>query len=1688
MGFFPKKALTVVAINSIIIASKTKKYSVPFSEERKMKGGGVLLNVGILAMVMGLVLAAKTSAWTGVDVGDCPAIGSDSYDPNSGKWTLQGDGHDIWGSADAFHYVYKYLKGDGSLTARVVSIGGPGTHEWRKAGVMMREDLSGGSRHAMMAMTPTAGHSAAFQIRQFGIEGSATFHGGSYGFHSGSYGFPYWVRVVREVDTFTGYISSDGNDWQQQGSSVTIGMRDSRGAYAGCYVGLCLTSHESGTLASAEFDNVSYTGSVTDEPPPILKAWNPDPRDGADYVTESLFQWMLGDTAKWHDVYFGTNPMPGPAEFIARQDFNVYEHDADFLADTTYYWRIDEVEPNGTTIHTGDVWSFTTAPPTAWNPNPAEGASFIDLDVVLNWSAGIGATTHDVYFGTDEVAVADGNGGTFKGNQSDTTFDPGTLARYTNYCWRIDEFEADGTTKHTGSVWSFTTRPRSATYDISASSYIGGSDANDSVRGCAIQSDGTVILAANIGDATPGGVTPILLNGATSSSPGAIVRLSPDGTTVLSVTRLADLVLDLVVDDSDNIYVALWTQGMVKLNPTATSVLWSKTPESGNIMRLDASPKGYCVTLKTWATDPDTDFQGRGWIRVYDPNGIELGDFQGGGIELGTYPGYSRTCDVCIDESSQTVVHTGWRQADIPLGALQVAYVQGRSYTGTVLWTGYDWSAYPDSDRYINRSGLNMADTRGYRCCIGRDGKLYCAFIFHGGMHMQRYDPFDIMKPVEVVGGDMWFETWNTGDIHETFVGRYEPATGEYLLGQQFTCRLSDTTGNTVTVDAGEICADELGRVYVGGRASWGLPIPGHPAYTCNPGQVAFNPLASDYLGGAWLLVLSSDFSTRLYCTRLTFEQTHAIAARVLSGTLAQIVFGGYSTSELYTKAAIQNTLQGGQDGWFAVIPPEAAPTILYVDSNAPGKNNGTSWTDAFNFLQDALCTAISISDANEVRVAQGAYTPDRGRFVTSGDRKATFQLLNGVAIRGGYAGFGTPDPNARDIEVYKTILSGDLDGNDVEVNDPCDLPTEPTRVDNSYHVVTGSGTDPTAILDGCTITSGYAHDKWPDNGGGLYNGGGNPTLIDCTFSGNSAGSGGGIGNRDGSCPLLRYCTLKKNYGINGGGMYNKNNSNPTLTNCTFTGNRAHNTGGGMTNYNISSPSLTDCQFIDNSAHNGGGMCADVGSSPIVTNCSFRGNSAGWRGGGMFADRGCQSTLANCTFSENSAGSGGGMYNSNSSATLTHCVFTGNSGNYGGGLNTAGDSSLTLTDCSFNENSAEDGGGFSNGGSSSLSNCTFIANLANENGGGIFNAGSPILMGCTFSHNSGELGGGMHNTGPGNTKLTNCTFSTNSAVRGGGMYNGHPSKPTLTDCMLSGNTASDVGGAMYNAYRSSPTLANCTLGENTATNAGGGMYNWQGSSVTATNCTFKENVAIGGGGMAGWDYDAYLAYCVFNKNSVDSRGGGMHNDRASPTLVSCEFTANRAQDGAGIYGFVSSPVLMNCTFSANLASSQGGAMWNRGSPTLTNSILWGDSPAEIYLVQSSPVITYCDIQGGWSGYGNINADPLFANAASSDYHLLPGSPCIEAGDPNFIPGPNDVDMDGQPRVVGSRVDIGADEFAYIGDFDFNGSVNMLDFAMFAAHWPEISCGACGGADLTGDGEVGLDDLREFVANWLADVE
>jgi len=316
------------------------------------------------------------------------------------------------------------------------------------------------------------------------------------------------------------------------------------------------------------------------------------------------------------------------------------------------------------------------------------------------------------------------------------------------------------------------------------------------------------------------------------------------------------------------------------------------------------------------------------------------------------------------------------------------------------------------------------------------------------------------------------------------------------------------------------------------------------------------------------------------------------------------------------------------------LLCPIAYGKTIYADDDATGFNDGTNWENAYVYLQDALADANDSEKPVEVRVAQGIYRPDEGVNQTTGDREATFQLINNVTIIGGYAGVGEPDPNSRNVELYETILSGDLNGDDTEVASPRYLLEDPSRSENSYHVVNSIGTDDTSMLEGLTITGGVANGTPRKNaGGGLFNDFGSPTLVNCTFQKNWAFNGGGMFNESGNLTLSK-CVFKGNYSDNhGGGIFN-HRGNPLFRNCRFTGNFARVFGGGIS-YWTSSPEFSGCIFLGNIALLGGGggmLCQD--SKPILNNCTFSGNSA-WLDGAVHEMMNNELILTNCILWDN---------------------------------------------------------------------------------------------------------------------------------------------------------------------------------------------------------------------------------------------------------------------------------------------------------------------------------------------------------------------------------------------------------------------------------------------------------------------
>jgi hypothetical protein len=189
----------------------------------------------------GGVPADLPGPWQQADIGSVSLAGDAGE--SSGTFTVSASGADIWNAFDEFHYVYQPLSGDGTIVARVASL--QETDPWAKAGVMIRQSLASNSPHAMTAVT--AANGVAFQRRE--STGAPSLHT-----PGAAVGAPYWVKLVRAGNTFSGYSSADGVNWTTIGSD-TIAMASN------VYVGLAVTSHHDGVACTATLDNVGVNAS-----------------------------------------------------------------------------------------------------------------------------------------------------------------------------------------------------------------------------------------------------------------------------------------------------------------------------------------------------------------------------------------------------------------------------------------------------------------------------------------------------------------------------------------------------------------------------------------------------------------------------------------------------------------------------------------------------------------------------------------------------------------------------------------------------------------------------------------------------------------------------------------------------------------------------------------------------------------------------------------------------------------------------------------------------------------------------------------------------------------------------------------------------------------------------------------------------------------------------------------------------------------------------------------------------------------------------------------------------------------------------------------------------------------------------------------------------------------------------------
>jgi hypothetical protein len=331
---------------------------------------------------------------------------------------------------------------------------------------------------------------------------------------------------------------------------------------------------------------------------------------------------------------------------------------------------------------------------------------------------------------------------------------------------------------------------------------------------------------------------------------------------------------------------------------------------------------------------------------------------------------------------------------------------------------------------------------------------------------------------------------------------------------------------------------------------------------------------------------------------------------------------------------------------------------------------------------------------------------------------------------------------------------------------------------------------------------------------------------------------------------------------------------------------------------------------------------------------------------------------------------------------------------------------------------------------------------------------------------------------------------------GGAIYC-NQSSPSINNCVITNNSCSDWGGAIFN-YMSSPHISNCTISSNrtigniSASDEGGGICNYIRSSPSIDNCTLGNNSASWGGAISNYTLsNPAINNCVISGNSALCAGGIYNEASSSPTIYSCRISDNTASYGAGIYSrSYCSPVISNCIIRDNSASVRCGAIFdyddcsstvssctisdnyaagygggidihNSIGSTMNSCIVWGNQPSQIY---GSANVRYCDIQGGFAGDGNIDTDPLFA---ADGLHLTSLSRCINSGDPDYIAQPGETDIDGDPRILSGRKDMGADEVTSIPMLNLSGHVRKADETLL--NGVVISASNGGGSAITNSG-------------------
>jgi len=441
--------------------------------------------------------------------------------------------------------------------------------------------------------------------------------------------------------------------------------------------------------------------------------------------------------------------------------------------------------------------------------------------------------------------------------------------------------------------------------------------------------------------------------------------------------------------------------------------------------------------------------------------------------------------------------------------------------------------------------------------------------------------------------------------------------------------------------------------------------------------------------------------------------------------------------------------------------------------------------------------------------------------------------------------------------------------------------------------------------------------------------------------------------------------------------------SGPTIRNCIITANEV-----GIFCYVYSNPKISNCRIINNTDH-------------------------GRYGAGIYLGDSCQVEITGCEISGNSSAQGvGGIYTEfRNHIVITDSVITGNSGEYCGGIGrrpwSFPGTTIEMTNCVVTGNT---GIGI-RAHNLTASNCK----INNNTGGGIYVKDQLSLDNCEIMGNTGKRGAGICEFfGP--VTITNCKIVGNSSVFGGGgiRASSHDYPVIIDNCIIAGNTAGGSGGAIdAHGHESEFDITNCTIIGNRADGDGGAIYaRGYESEFDITNCSIAGNRAGGDGGAiyaGGYESEFEITNCTIPDNRASGDGGAIRFEGHDMTIENCILWDNYAQAGREI------SLGSDGTLSAGYNNLQMLEDYIQTAPSRFTLGSGNFSSAPRFVTE-----------GYWDPNGTSSTSDDFW--VDGDYHLRPDSPCINAGDPDYIPEPDETDLDGNPRIIDGRIDMGAYEY------------------------------------------------------------